>query len=410
MEGTKLIGPFSQIIPLTNLPPKGVIADDQLQIIQNGGVLLREGKVVSVGSFEELAKKKPAGTEVEEILDQAILLPGFIDSHTHICFAGSRARDYALRVGGSSYQEILQQGGGIHDTVAKTREASENELVQELVKRASRHLREGVTTIEVKSGYGLSTSEELKMLRAIRSASQSHPADLISTCLAAHVKPKEFKESAQYLEYVLEDLLPVIKEEGLSQRVDIFIEPEAFPVDDARLYLQKAQQLGFYLSVHADQFTTGGSRLAVELSALSADHLEASGEEEIQLLAKSNTVATVLPGASLGLGMPYAPARKLLNAGACVAIATDWNPGSAPMGDLLVQAALLGAAEKLSMAEVMAGITTRAAAALNLNDRGQLSQGMVADFQSFSTNDFREILYYQGKMKAAMVWKKGLRL
>ena len=410
MEGTKLIGPFSQIIPLTDLPLKGAVSDDQLHIISDGGVLVKEGKILSVGSFRELVKAMPAGTEAEEIQSPSVLLPGFIDCHTHICFAGSRARDYALRTGGSSYQEILQQGGGIHETVARTREATENELVQGIVQRANRHLRDGVTTIEVKSGYGLSTAEELKMLRAIRSGNNTLLPDLIATCLAAHVKPKEFKEAAQYLEYLAEDLLPVIKKEGLSDRIDIFIEPEAFPPEVASLYLQKAQQAGFHLCLHADQFTTGGSKLAVELSAQSADHLEASGEEEIQLLAKSATVATVLPGASLGLGMAFAPARRLLDAGACVAIATDWNPGSAPMGDLLLQAALLGAAEKLSMAEVFAGLTSRAAAALQLSDRGQVSTGLRADFQAFPTNDFREILYYQGKMKAAGVWKNGRRV
>lgn len=403
----KLIGPFRQILPFAGLALKGPLADAQLNIIKHGGVLVKDGRIVETGSFEQLYKKRDRDTEIEEIHYQSVLLPGFIDSHTHICFGGSRARDYALRVGGSSYQEILKQGGGIHDTVAKTRETSEEELVHGIMQRAHRHLQEGITTVEVKSGYGLNVEEELKMLRAIRAAAGCLDITLVPTCLAAHVKPKDFKEAADYLTYIADELLPQVKQNQLAGRVDIFVEPEAFPVETARPYLQKAKQMGFALSLHADQFTAGGSKLATELLANSADHLEASGEDEVELLAKSDTVATVLPGASLGLGMQYAPARKLLDAGACMAIATDWNPGSAPMGDLLVQAALLGAAEKLSMAEVFAGITYRAAAALGLRDRGELSSGQIADMQAYTTNDYREILYLQGKMKAGKVWKNG---
>jgi imidazolonepropionase len=405
MTAKKLIGPFSQILSMADLPLKGPVADHQLQIIEQGAVLVENGKIIETGSFEKLLKNKSSDTQVEEIHYQNVLLPGFIDSHTHICFAGSRARDYALRVGGSSYQDILQQGGGIHDTVGKTREATEEELVHGIMQRAHRHLKEGVTTIEVKSGYGLTVAEELKMLRAIRTANGCLEAQLIPTCLAAHVKPKDFKEAAEYLHYISDELLPVVKDEQLAQRVDIFVEPEAFPVEAARPYLQNARKMDFSLTLHADQFTAGGGKLAVEMLARSADHLEASSEKEIRLLAGSNTVATVLPGASLGLGMPYAPARKLLDAGACVAIASDWNPGSAPMGDLLLQASLLGAAEKLSMAEVLAALCCRAATALELSDRGCLSPGKQADMQSFPTNDYREILYLQGKMKATKVWK-----
>lgn len=403
----KLIGPFSQLLPLTNLPLKGPLADTQLDIIEDAGILVKNGTIVETGPFQSLYKNRQSETEVEEIHYQSVLLPGFIDSHTHICFAGSRARDYSLRVAGKSYQEILQQGGGIHDTVEKTRQASEEDLVRAIMQRARRHLEEGVTTIEVKSGYGLNVEEELKMLRAIRTANSHLKAELIPTCLAAHVKPKDFKEAADYLNYLLEELLPLVKQEELAKRIDIFVEPEAFPVEASRPYLQKAKAMGFALTLHADQFSSGGSTLATELGALSADHLESSTEQDVAALAKSNTVATVLPGASLGLGMQYSPARKLLDAGASVAIATDWNPGSAPMGDLLLQAALLGAAEKLSTAEVFAGLTSRAAAALSLPGRGTLATGALADMQSYPTSDYREILYFQGKMKANKVWKNG---
>ncbi|RWY47088.1 imidazolonepropionase [Mucilaginibacter gilvus] len=400
----KLIGPFTQILPLPSLSLKGVLRDEQLHIIPNGGVLTENELILAVGDFEELRKANPKA-EIEEITGSQVLMPGFIDCHTHICFGGKRAKDYAMRIAGKTYLEIAQSGGGIWDTVTQTRAADEAMLTELLVQRANRHLAEGVTTIEVKSGYGLSLAEELKQLRAIKAAAAKTKAKMVSTCLAAHMVPKDFNGSQrEYLEYVLHELLPVVREENLAARVDIFIEQSAFDAENALFYLDKAKQMGFEITVHADQFTTGGSKVAVEVGALSADHLEASGAAEIELLAESNTVAVTLPGASLGLGMPYAPARKLLDAGACLAIASDWNPGSAPMGDLLMQAAVMSASEKLTTAEVFAGLTYRAAAALKITNRGILAPGMLADMQAYPCADYHEILYYQGKMKPGKVW------
>ncbi|MDB5136559.1 MAG: imidazolonepropionase [Mucilaginibacter sp.] len=403
----KLVGPFTQILPLSGLPLKGAIADDHLQIILNAGVLVEGGVIVKVGDFEEL-RKVNGEAEIEEITGQQVLLPGFADCHTHLCFAGDRSKDYALRIAGKSYLEIAKSGGGIWDSVTQTRQASKNELAELLLQRIGRHAKDGVTTIEIKSGYGLKIEEEIKQLCAIQLAAASSTVDLITTCLAAHILPKDFNGPAsEYLEYVLNNLLPKIKKDNLASRVDIFIEESAFNVSNATCYLQVAKQMGFDVTVHADQFTTGGSEVAINVGAVSADHLEASGEKEIKLIAASNTVAVALPGASIGLGMDFAPARKLLNAGASLAIASDWNPGSAPMGDLLMQASVLSAYEKLTTAEVFAGLTFRAAKALNLHDRGLLENGKLADFQSYPCGDYREILYHQGKLKPGKVWKKG---
>ncbi len=394
-----LHGPFTQIIPLTGMPLKGALKDDQLQVITSGGILVENGLILSVGDFQTLHKNNPSA-QINEIETDAVLLPGFVDCHTHICFAGSRAKDYAMRIQGKTYLEIAKTGGGIWDSVTQTRAADEATLTESLLKRIERHLAEGVTTIEVKSGYGLSVEHELKQLRAIDMASTQTKASIVATCLAAHMVPKDFSGSqTEYLQHVLNDLLPVIKKESLAKRIDIFIEESAFNADNATIYLSKAKQMGFDITVHADQFTASGSKVAVNVGAVSADHLEASGDNEIKLLAASNTVAVTLPGASLGLGMQYAQARKLLDAGACLAIASDWNPGSAPMGDLLMQAAVMSAAEKLSTAEVFAGLTYRAAKALNLTDRGTLATGMRADIQAYPVNDYREILYQQGKLK-----------
>ena len=407
----KIIGPISQIITLRNLNLRGSISDDKLEILSNASLLIIDGKIAEIGKLDDLKEKNPSA-EIEFVSQNCVALPGFVDCHTHICFAGSRAGDYAMRSSGKTYLEIAQNGGGIWSTVEKTRAATLETLADLTASRAARHLREGVTTIEVKSGYGLNVEQELKMLRAIKIAKGRTGAELIPTCLAAHMKPKDFSGSAQeYLDYLVAELLPIVASEQLAKRVDIFIEKTAFSENEAHGYLQKAKNLGFEIAIHADQFSAGGSKLAVEFNALSADHLEVSSDVEIEALAQSNTVAVALPNSSYGLGIyEMTPARKLLDKGAILAIASDWNPGSAPMGDLLVGAAFFGMKEKLSAAEIFAALTFRAAKALNLADLGRIEKNFIADFQLYPTSDFREILYHQGKLKPFAVWKNGYKI
>ena len=395
---------------MTGLSLKGAISDNQLKIINDGGILIEGEKIHAIGEFAKMsAAAKSNAIEIHQLSGDHTCLPGFVDAHTHICFGGSRAHDYAMRNAGKTYLEIAKAGGGIWDTVTQTRKATKGELVKGIVKRAKRHLANGVTTLEVKSGYGLSISEELKMLYAIKEADETLASDLVATCLAAHMFPKDYNGNpGEYLEEIATNLLPILKKENLANRIDAFIEEGAFTPEVIEPYFNKAQELGFDITVHADQFSTGGSEVAIKHNAISADHLEASTEKEILLLAKSNVIAVALPGASLGLGCAFTPARKILDAGGALAIASDHNPGSAPMGDLLTQAAILGAFQKLSNAEVLAGITFRAAAALKLSDRGQLGEGFLADMSIFHTNDYNEILYNQGNFKPCMVWKKGV--
>ena len=403
---TTLIGPFTQLLPLTGLPLKGALTDEQLTIITNGGVLIREGKILKVGLFTDLQE------DVDTIIHidgDTVCLPGFIDAHTHICFGGSRANDFALRNSGKSYLEIAKAGGGIWDTVTKTRQLFEAELVEGIVARTKAHIKAGVTTLEVKSGYGLNVAEELKMLRAIKTANKITAQELVPTCLAAHMVPKDWNDQPEaYLELISQELFPVLQTENLANRIDAFIEESAFTAQQIAPYFKKAQHMGFDITVHADQFTTSGSKVAVDFNAVSADHLEASTMLEVEMLAKSNTVATALPGASLGLGCAYSPARKLLDAGACLAIASDHNPGSAPMGNLVAQASILATFEKLSNAEVLAGITFRAAKALNKKDRGVLARGMNADLVVYPTNNYQEITYQQGQLQPCQVFIKGV--
>jgi len=407
MKRLTLIGPIKQLVPMTGLPLNGSLLDHQLTVLEDAALLVDGTKIKAIGKFETLKTQYPK-VELQELKGDHTCFPGFIDSHTHICFGGSRANDYAMRNAGRTYLEIAKAGGGIWDTVVQTRKATKENLVKNTKKRANRHLKNGVTTIEVKSGYGLSVEEELKMLHAIKEADAALATDLIATCLAAHMTPKDFEGSAAaYLEEISTVLFPMLKAENLCHRIDAFIEESAFSALQIAPYFKKAKEMGFDITVHADQFSTGGSKVAIDFGALSADHLEASTETEIEQLAKSKVIATALPGASIGLGCAFTPCRKLLDKGAALAIASDHNPGSAPMGDLLTQAAILGAFEKLTNAEVLAGITFRAAAALKLSDRGKLAEGLLADFSLFHTGNYQEILYNQGNLKPCMVWKKG---
>lgn len=403
----KLIGPFKQIVTLANLSLRGKLSDEQLEIITDGGILIDQDKIFKVGNFNILQSENQ-NAQIEEIKGEQIALPAFTDSHTHICFGGNRANDFAMRNGGKTYLEIAESGGGIWSSVQHTRNASEEELLKTLLERIDILVSLGITTIEVKSGYGLDVENELKMLRIIKKAQSQTAATLVPTCLSAHLKPRDFDgDNKAYLDYILNEILPQVKEENLSQRVDIFIEKSAFQPEESKEFLLKTKDLGFEITVHADQFTAGSSRIAVEVGARSADHLEATIDEDIKFLAESDTVATALPGASLGLGEKFTPARKLLDAGAILAIASDWNPGSAPMGNLITQASILATYEKLTTAEVLAGITFRSAFALGLEDRGRLENGLKADFVTFKTDNFQNVLYNQGSLKAEHIYING---
>src|SRR5690606_33556117 len=411
MMKKKLIGPFKQILSLTDLPLKGSLTDSALNIIIESGILVEGETITAIGNFAQLRDQQSSDVEILQLAGHWICTPGYVDCHTHIAFGGNRANDFALRNAGASYLDIAEAGGGIWSTVRHTRQATEDELVDAIINRVQALLAQGITTIEVKSGYGLSVAEELKMLRAIKTAQQHVAVDLIPTCLAAHMKPKDYNgDAASYLQEIATQLFPILRTEKLSNRIDAFVEQSAFSAAEITPYFEPARSMGFDITVHADQFSPSGSAVAVEYQAVSADHLEASTEQEIALLAASDTVAAALPGASLGLGCGYTPARRLLDKGASLAIATDWNPGSAPMGQLMTQAAVLAAAEKLTNAEVFAALTFRAAKALNLTDRGRLAVGELADFSLYRTDNYQNIPYLQGSLQPEQVWKKGKQI
>ena len=388
---------------MSNLPLKGSITDEKLEIIENGGVIIDGNKILEVGKFSDLAKKEK---NIFEIDFQSVLVPGFIDCHTHICHYGSRSEEYSKRNAGMSYQQILSEGGGIHNTMTATENASDEELEKVTVSRLDRHFNEGVLTCEIKSGYGSDLNQEVRLLNIINKINKNHAMDIIPTCLAAHVTPKIYNSSSEYLEKIIEELIPVLEKKKLTNRIDIFIEEKAFSVSESFDYLSQLKNK-FDITVHANQFSSGGVKVGVDCGAKSVDHLEVIDDNEIRYLSNSNTSAVVLPGCSLGLGIPFAPARKLLDNNCKLSIATDWNPGSAPMGDLLQQSSLLGSIEKLSSAEVFSAITYRSADALGLNERGKIEKEKLADFIGFKTDNYRDILYNQGKLKPSFICKRG---
>lgn len=391
-----IIGPIHLLVPMDDVDLRGAIKYNQIKTLSEVYIEVNRERI------SDIHKQMPADFKGRfiELGERYTVLPGFIDCHTHICFSGSRSRDFAMRNSGISYLEISKAGGGIWDTVSRTREANISELVDGIKVRSQALIEKGITTAEVKSGYGLSVEEELKMLEAIKVANESSSMNLISTCLAAHIIPKDFNEGAvKYLNLIVDELFPLLKEKKLTNRIDAFVEEEAFNEKNTEAYFKAAKDYGFDITVHADQFSVGGSKVAVKHRALSADHLEASGEEEINLLVGSETTCVALPGASIGLGCAFTPARKILDRGGKLAIASDWNPGSAPMGDLLTQASILATFEKLSNEEILAGITKRAAHALGLDDRGEILVGKRADLVFYETASYHEILYQQGRLK-----------
>ena len=296
----KLSGPFSQVVTMSVIPLKGKVKDEQLQVLENAGILTENGEILKVGKYSDLKTEFP-NAEWDEVEGKKVALPGFIDSHTHICFGGKRSKDFAMRLDGKTYLEIAESGGGILSTVTNTRKETEQDLVKSTLEKANHLFSNGITTLEIKSGYALNVEGELKMLRAINDVKSQIQADVFPTFLGAHMKPRDFDgTNSEYLELLVHEVLPVIQSEYLAKRVDIFTEQSAFTVDESRVYLQKVKEKGFEITIHADQFTPGGSRLAVEVGAVSADHLEFSGEEEIKLLANSDVVAVALPGAWVG--------------------------------------------------------------------------------------------------------------
>ncbi|AZI44658.1 imidazolonepropionase (plasmid) [Deinococcus psychrotolerans] len=390
---------IAQLVTPEAGPQRGA-AMRELTILPDAALLVRDGLIAWVGR----AKDAPKAQQTHDLGGVAVV-PALIDPHTHAVWAGDRLSDFEARVEGVPYETILARGGGIRSTMRATRQASLDELVALALPRLQALTASGAATIEIKSGYGLDFETEVRMLEAVRLLRAKVPADLRPTLLL-HVPPEENR--AEYVQEVCHSLIPCVAREQLAEAVDVFCETEAFSVPETRAMLEAARLCGLKFKLHADQFhALGGTELACELGALSVDHLEASGEAQIAALAASPTVATVLPGVTLHLGLPAAPARALVDAGACVALGTDLNPGSAPVFSAQLALALGVRLDRLTPAEALTAATVNAAAALGLTDRGALSVGQRADFLALHSADWRDLPYTLGANPIQSSWIKG---
>lgn len=376
------------------------------------GVAMQRERVVAVGSDDELRRSFPDAQEID--CNRRLLAPGFVDSHTHAVFGAARFAEHELRATGVPYMEIARRGGGIHSSVRDLRSRSNDELYELALPRLSRLASGGVTTLEIKSGYGLTVADELRTLRVIQRLSASQPLDIVATCLGAHEIPLEFRDipngRKEWLELLAHELFPEVATSSLARFVDIFCEPGVFTADEARWLLGYGQKAGLGIKLHADELRDGGAaRLAAEIGAVSADHLAAVSPEGIAALGASNTIATVLPATMLFLGTGrQAPARKLIEAGAAVAIASDFNPGSSPLTSFPLVMTLAISELRMSASETWIAATANGAAALGLAaETGQLSPGFRADIAIHDVDDFRELPYWFGERLCVGSWVRG---
>lgn len=385
------------------------IQEADLSIIEKASMLVDKGRIIWVGPHRKFPKSLYKKSIHEVDLKNATVLPGFVECHTHLVFAGNRAAEFEMRNQGVTYQEIAARGGGILSTMKHTRESSKKKLIELSQSRIQKFVKQGVTTVEIKSGYALNLSDEIKCLEVMKELKGPR---VVPTFLGAHAIPPEFNKDAElYLNFLIDKVLPIIKKKSLACRVDIFVEKGFFDRHLAKKFLQKCKSLGFEICLHADQLSlSGGGELGVELSALSADHLIQIEDSQIRTIAGSDMTSVLLPAADLYMKCKYPPARKLIDLGGRVALATDFNPGSSPTQDLSLVGLLARLEMKMTLPEVIVAYSLGAAYALGLqNDIGSLAPGKSADFVCIS-DSWRELFYSVGGLNASKVYAKGRSL
>ena len=411
MSRLLLITGCKQVLTLRgDVPRRGAALRDP-GIIQDAAVLARDGRIIAVGPQRRVARLSEARQARKLDLGGRVVLPGLVDSHTHLIFPSSRAAEYEQRIEGATYQEIARKGGGILSTVRKLRAAKPAALKSRALAALRAFAAHGTTTLEAKSGYGLTVEAELATLRLLHELHQEQPLDIHATFLGAHVVPPEFRGRADaYVEFLVERLIPEAALAGLAEFCDVFCDRGAFTVRQARRILDAARACGLVPRIHAEQLArTGAARLAVEVKAASADHLEKVSRGDIRALAESSVVATLLPGCCFHLGLShYAPARALIDAGAVVALATDYNPGTSPTVSLPMVMSLACAQMRMTPAEAIAASTINAAFSLRRHLYvGSIEVGKYADLAVFDVEDYREIPYYFGVNHCVMTLKRG---
>lgn len=408
----------AQVITCASPAPKRGKKMQTTGLIENGAVAVKDGKILAVGPAADLETAYTADRMID-CTDRAVC-PGFVDPHTHTVFGGDRAAEFELRIKGASYLEIMAAGGGIVNTVRHTRAATEEELVAAAMRRLDGMLELGTTTVEIKTGYGLDTNSELKMLRVIEQLDHDHPCDIIPTFLGAHTVPPEFKDDTEaYTRLVIDEMLPEIagwyRKSRFAARnvplfIDVFCEDHAFDLDQSRRVLEAGIEAGLQAKIHVDQFNDfGGLKMALELGAASADHLDVTDRTGIDRLAQSDTIAVPLPAVNFNLAVDYyADARAMIDAGAAVALATDINPGSAPCPSMPLVMAIACRFQKLLPSEALNASTINAAYAVGLgHEIGSIEPGKRADLLILKESDYRHIPYFFGGNPVETVIKRG---
>jgi imidazolonepropionase len=401
----------SQLVTLAGPKRPRIGAElSELAIIRDGGLLIRDGKIDNVGPSNEIEKK--AGDA--QIVDAKgrVVLPGFVDAHTHLVFAGNRLDDFERRARGETYEQIAKAGGGISSTVEKTRATSDVDLLAQAKRHANWFLKCGTTTVEAKSGYGLAVKDELKILRVMQRLNQESSLEIVPTFLGAHAIPRDSSPD-KYVDLVINEMLPRVASEKLAEFCDIFCERGYFDIERSRKILTAAKKLGLKLRMHVDQLAnSGGAKLAAELGATTADHLEKTDEQGIAAMKTANVQPVLVPGSVYALGSTcYPRAREMIQAGLAVVLATDFNPGSSPTPSIPMVLSLACTQMKMSPPEAVTASTINAAYSLDRGDKiGSLEVGKVANFAIFDCEDFRELAYWFGLPQTHAVYVRGERI
>lgn len=390
-------------------------AMNDLSIIEDGSIWIEDGIIRAVGTTQQLEEQFKDRAHEAEITDATghLVTPGLVDPHTHVAYGGSREREFEMRLEGATYMEIMNAGGGIHATTKMTREATEDELVEQTKKRLDSFLKHGVTTVEGKSGYGLDLATELKQLRVMKRLQQEHAIDLVPTFMGAHAVPTEFKgREDEYIDLVVNEMLPAVANEKLAVFNDVFCEVGVFTPEQSQRILEAGKKYGLTPKIHADEIEPyGGAELAAKVGAISAEHLLKASDEGIKAMADAGTIACLLPATALYLREQAAQGRKMIDAGVPVAISTDCNPGSSPTTSMPLVMNLACISMRLTPAEALTAATYNAACAIQMADKtGSLEIGKQGDVVLWDISNYQELQYLFGVNHVKSVWKKGVKV
>jgi imidazolonepropionase len=395
--------------------PRSQEAMSELGLIEDGSLWIENGIIQAVGTTNDLEKRYAEKLHTVDVVEASnhLVTPGLVDPHTHVVYGGSREREFEMRLEGATYMDIMNAGGGIHATTRMTREAIEEELLEQTMSRLDSFLAHGVTMVESKSGYGMNLETELKQLRVMKELQQKHVIDLVPTFMGAHAVPPEFKgKEDEFVDYLIDKMLPIVAEENLAEFNDVFCEKGVFTPEQSKRILEAGKEYGLVPKIHADEIEPyGGAELAAKVGAVSAEHLLKASDEGIHAMAKAGTIACLLPATALYLREEVAAGRKMIDAGVPVAISTDCNPGSSPTTSMPLVMNLACILMRLTPAEALTAATYNAACAINRQEQvGSLEVGKQADIVLWDVKNYQELQYLFGVNHVKAVWKKGIKV